>query len=100
MRQITQKEAIKIYNSKVWKKWSDFKKVKVQLFQNSLLMDFSEFHRAVEKILDRPVYTHEFGLNRTGLIQEFLGIKKAPTFNEILDLIPNYLKTIIITKET
>ena len=95
MRQITKAEAIRIYRSKVWEKWSNDKIVKHQLLQKRLMMDFSKFHEAIEKVLNRPVYTHEFGLNYEGLIQEWLGTKKAPTLEEIINLIPEEKRIII-----
>jgi len=34
-----------------------------QLFEEILVVNFSKLHEGVEKLLDRPVWTHEFGLN-------------------------------------
>jgi len=34
-----------------------------QLSENMLLVDFGDFHKGVEELLGRPVWTHEFGLN-------------------------------------
>jgi len=34
--------------------------VKFQLFQDCLAIPFDRFHAAIEKVLKRPVYTHEF----------------------------------------
>lgn len=41
-----------------------------QIKEDILLTTFSHFHEAMELLLGRPVYTHEFGLNRQKLIQE------------------------------
>lgn len=51
---------------------SDDKKVVgyYQLINNILLIPFGEFHEALEFLLGRPVWTHELGLNREGLIEE------------------------------
>ena len=57
-------------------------------------MPFSVFHEAVEKVLDRPVWTHEFALPER-LRAEMLGERSAPTFKEILDLIPAEKKIVI-----
>jgi len=38
-------------------------------------MDFSEFHKATEKALQRPVWTHEFAKPNI-LIQEFFKLRK------------------------
>jgi len=59
-------------------------------------MPFNVFHEAVEKTLNRPVYTHELGLNQKGIIQELFNNKKPPTFEEILNLIPKEKQILII----
>lgn len=41
-----------------------------QLFEPILLVDFGAFHSGLEKLLGRPVFTHELGLNYGGLKQE------------------------------
>ena len=88
MEQLTKKQAVSLYESGEWKDWSDGEIVKVQLFQDFLCVPFDRFHEAIEKVLNRPVYTHEFGLNYKGIIAEYLGERPAPTFQEILDLVP------------
>ena len=87
MKQLTQKEAVSVYDSGVWKNWSNEEIVKFQLFQDRLCVDFSRFQEAMQNVLGRPVFTHEFGF-RDDLIKEYLGIKEAPTFEEIINLIP------------
>lgn len=69
--------------------------VRLQLFQERLCMDFSRFHKAIEKVLGRPVFTHEFGVNYEGIVEEYLGTKKAPTLDEIIDLIPEEKRIIV-----
>jgi hypothetical protein len=41
-----------------------------QLQCDILLVDWDTFHKAVEHLLDRSVWTHEFGLCREELIKE------------------------------
>ncbi len=41
-----------------------------QIFEEILLVKFDLFHKGIEKLLDRPVFTHEFGLNYKGLEEE------------------------------
>lgn len=43
---------------------------KYQLFEPILMTSFSLFHEGVEKMLDRPVFTHEFGMNLKELKEE------------------------------
>lgn len=87
MEQVNKEQAMAIYESEIWKKWNDEEIVTFQLFQNLLCMDFSRFHKAVEKVLDRPVFTSEFG-DADSLRKEYLGEKEAPTFQEVIDIIP------------
>ena len=87
MRQFNKEEAISIYESKIWEQWSPEDIVAIQLFQNRLLVPFDKFHEAIEKVLDRPVWTHEFA-DQNRMIEEYLGIRSKPTFEEILNLIP------------
>ena len=95
MKQLTKEQAIKFAESGIWKDWTDEQIVRFQLFQRKLCMDFSRFHKAVEGVLNRPVYTHEFGLDYDGIVKEYLGVKKAPTFDEIINLIPEEKRILI-----
>ena len=98
MKQLTEKQAIAFANSGVWKEWTDEQIVRFQLFQKKLCMDFSRFHQAIEAVLERPVYTHEFGLNYDGIVKEYLGAKEPSTFQEIIELIPEEKRLIITTE--
>ena len=94
MDQITQDQAIKIYKSGIWENWTDEDIVKFQLFQKFLAIPFYRYHEAMEKVLGRPVFTHEFAYSDI-LIEEYKKDRPAPTFQEIIDLIPKE-KLIII----
>jgi len=96
MKQLSEEEAILIYESGKWKDWSDRALVGFQLFQRRLCMPFDVFHAAIERVLDRPVYTHEFGLNWDGLVAEYLGKAKKPTLKEIIDLIPEEKRIVVM----
>jgi len=98
IKQLTEEEAIKCAESGIWKNWSDDEIVRFQLFQRRLCMPFSVFHRAVEKVLGRPVWTHEFA-NPELLREEYLGLRNKPTMEEIINLIPKRKRIIILTKE-
>jgi hypothetical protein len=41
-----------------------------QLKEDYLLGSFGHFHESIELLLGRPVWTHEFGINREALLQE------------------------------
>lgn len=86
-KQLTKEEAIGIYDSQVWKDWNAEEIVKLQLFQECLCVPFGVFHEAVESVLGRPVWTHEFAF-ADRLREEYLGNHPMPSFEEICALIP------------
>lgn len=88
MKQLTQEEAVALHDSKAWEAWSHHDRAAFQMGQDRLCMPFAVFHEAVEKTLGRPVYTHEFGLNRAGLTKELLGEAAPPTLEEIIGMLP------------
>lgn len=95
MKQLTSQEAIAFAESKVWHDWNHEQIVRLQLFQDKLCVPFNQFHEAIEAVLGRPVYTHEFGLNWNGIVAEYLGTRSAPSFDEIIALIPEEKRVII-----
>lgn len=87
MRQLTEKQAILFHESGIWKDWTHEQIVRLQIFQNRLCVPFNKYHEAIESVLGRPVYTHEFAYN-DALVLEYLGEKPSPSFDEIMSLIP------------
>lgn len=87
MKQVTQEQAISLHDGKFYEGLTAREKVEFQLFQDRLCMPFGVFHQATEEVLGRPIFTHEFAF-RDSMIKEFLGEKSAPTFEEIMNLIP------------
>lgn len=87
MPEITREVAVEIAKSGMWKDWTDDEVVRFQLYQDRLCMDFSRFQEATEKVLGRPVWTHEFA-NPENLRAEYEKKKPAPSFDEILAMIP------------
>lgn len=88
-------KAIKLAESNWWIGKDPKEVAMFQLFIAELCMDFSAFHEAIEKALGRPVFTHEFGLNYDRLCKEILGEKAAPSFEEIMNLIPEEKRLLI-----
>lgn len=41
-----------------------------QIMEPVLMCEFSDFHKGIERLLGRPVWTHEFGVNMDGLREE------------------------------
>jgi len=95
MEQLTTEQAIAFAESGAWKELDNEQIVRFQLFQSKLCMPFTRFHEAIEKVLDRPVYTHEFGLNLNGIKEEYLKTKQSPTLEEIINLIPKEKRMVI-----
>ena len=94
VEQLTKEQAIAMYDGGEWKTWDAEQIVKFQLFQDKLCVPFDKFHEAIEKVLGRPVWTHEFAFHDL-LVREYLGIRPAPTMQEIIDLIPAEKRIVI-----
>lgn len=93
---MTKGEALKLYESGFWKEMSYKSRAIFQIFEDRLCMPFDVFHEAVEKTIKRPVFTHEFAVNREGIKAELLKGKKAPTLKEIIEMIPKDKKILIV----
>lgn len=94
IKQLSKKAALALGESKFWESLSFEQRARFQLYQNLLCMPFDVFHEAVEKTLGRPVWTHEFA-NQKSLQKELEGLKKAPTFDEIMNLLPRNILIIM-----
>ena len=97
MKQLTEQEAIAFHDNKLYENMSSKERAQFQLAQDRLCMPFDVFHEAVEEALGRPVWTHEFALNRQGLIKELNGDQEPPTFEDIINLIPEDKRVIVVT---
>lgn len=95
MLELSKDKATELCDSGWWGGLSARQIAGFQLFADRLCMPFSVFHEAVEEVLFRSVWTHEFGLNPDGLRMEFLGHKSAPTMDEIMELIPAEKRIIV-----
>ena len=96
MDQLTKEQAIAFHDSNAWETMSYEERAKFQICQDLLCMPFGVFHEAIEKSLGRPVYTHEFGLNHKGLKDELLNGANPPSLTDIINLIPEEKRVIII----
>ncbi len=75
-RELTVDEAKALFDSGWWKKMDASEAAHLQLHQDRLCMPFGDFHRAMQKLLGRPVFTHEFAV-RDALIAEADGKREA-----------------------
>lgn len=92
---IGKEKAKELASTNWWELCSHREIAEFQLFTKELVCPFEVFHKAVEESLNRPVWTHEFGLNYEGICKEFLGERTAPTMREIIDLIPEEKRLIV-----
>ena len=93
---MTKEQAIKLFESNFWEDMSQREIAEFQLLESRLCMPFDIFHKAIEEALGRPVYTHEFGLDREGLIEEFYGARPRKTLEEIINMIPEEKRIVLI----
>lgn len=93
-KQLTTEQAIAMADSGVWKEWTAEQVVGFQLFQENLCMDFNHFHKCVQEVFGRRVFTHEFAFHDE-LVKEYLGAKETPTFEDIINLIPKEKRLVI-----
>lgn len=92
---ISREAAIKLCESNWWEGKSHREIAEFQLFTKELSVPFNVFHEAIEKSLGRPVFTHEFGLAFDYIVDEFLGNAPAPSFEQILSLIPEEKRILV-----
>jgi len=95
MKQFTKEQALDFAENRRWEGMNYNEIAAFQLEQNLLCMPWAVFHEAVEKALGRPVWTHEFGFNQEGLKQELAGACAAPSFADVLDMIPEDKQIIV-----
>ena len=98
MKQFTEEQAKRFYESGVWKTWSKEQIARFQLYQDILCVPFKVYHEAIENELGRPVWTHEFAFPNL-LRQELEGKRNKPTFEEILCLIPAEKRMVIFMEK-
>jgi hypothetical protein len=93
---MTSEEAIAKAKTQWWKEKTPEEIVAFQLYEDKLCMDFGDFHKAVEDALGRGVFTHEFAYS-DNLKREFEGKVDAPSFADILGLIPKDKRVIVVS---
>ena len=93
---MTKEEALKLIDAKWWVGKTYREIAEFQMAEERLCCPFDIFHEAVEKTLNRPVWTHEFGLDWEGLKKELYGERKPPCLLDILKLLPSE-KTVVVT---
>jgi hypothetical protein len=97
--ELTKDQAIAFYDSRAWEPMDYVSRAKFQMLQPLLCMPFTVFHEAIEKTLGRPVWTHEFGLNESGLKEELFHGAPHPSMQDIINLIPEDKRVVIFSSE-
>lgn len=85
--QLTKEQAIEMANSRSWEAMTPFERGFFQIRQDRLCMDVSAMNEGLAALLGRPVWTHELA-HPDQLWNEFLGISDRPTFEQILQKLP------------
>lgn len=67
---MTHAEALEKVATRWWEVATPQEIATFQLREDRLCCPFDVFQLAVESTLGRPVFTHEFGMNRDGLLNE------------------------------
>jgi len=93
---VTKEQAVKLAESGFWKDLTHRQIAEFQFNEPLLCMPFAVFHEAVEKTLGRSVWTHEFALAYDAIKAELMGERPAPTFAEILELIPAEKRVVLV----
>lgn len=99
-KQFTTEQAIAIYESKVWKEWTDEQVIRFQLFQQLLCVSFARFHGALEKVFRYP-FTQSAFIFHKGMVIEYMRRTEhdePPTFDEIVGYLPEELRNAILTE--
>lgn len=96
---MTKEQALALIETKWWEGKTARSICMFQMFEDRLCMPFDLFHQAAEGALERPVFTHEFGLNRDGLRKELLGERAAPSLEEIINLIPETKRVLFLVND-
>lgn len=91
---MTREEAIAFCESKKWQEMTNWEIAQLQFGEQYLCVPFSRFHEAVEWVLCRPVWTHEFvgEEGRQRLIDEMEGKRPKGTIQESFDMLVNLAK--------
>ncbi len=84
---LTKDQAIEMCQSNWWEGMPDRDVCVFQMHQRLLCLPFDIFVGLMERVLDRPVMTHEF-CDWEGMRRELMGERPSPTPQEIIELIP------------
>lgn len=93
---MTREQAIALCESNFWKDLTSRQIAEFQIMEERLCMPFEVFHKAIEQTLGRPVLRHELVENTQEIRDELFGSKAASTLEEIINMIPEEKRIIIL----
>jgi len=94
MEQYSKEKAIEMYKARWWEGKTAKEIVDVQLYQDKLCIEFAVFHKAMEEVLGRPVFTHEFA-DQKALQEEYEGKRQYDGIDaSIKRIVPEHVKII------
>ena len=91
---MTREAAIMLVETEWWKDATNDEIVAFQLYEDRLCMSFDRFQEAMQAVLGRPVYTHEFAWPQA-LREEREGKRPQRTLRDIIELIPEEKRLIV-----
>lgn len=93
---ITREQGIIYGKSQWWLNAPDTDIVGFQLFEDTLCMNFQDFHEATERVLEHPILTHQFGTDGVKVLRkEFRNKYGCPTISGIDRFVPKEFKEVI-----
>lgn len=93
---LTKEQAIILGNSKFYEELSDREIIIFQLLEGRLCMPLHVLHEALQRVLDRPVFTHK--MQPYLLLCEMFNLKSKTTMKEILELTPKDKQIVVVTE--
>lgn len=85
---IGRERAIALAKTEWWKGKTARDIAEFQMLTEELCMPFETYQEALAEAIGRPVFTHELALNFQGIAKELFDDAPAPSFEDILNLIP------------
>lgn len=85
---ISKEQAIELSAYGWWLDFSDEEAALMQFNQPLLCLPFDLFHEKFEKLMGRPVWTHEFASSNHDNLRDEMMTGRVATMKEIIDLIP------------
>ena len=94
---MTKQEALTKWETEWWEVAMANEIVAFQLYEDRLCLPFDKFHEAVEEVLGRPVFTHEFA-DQKRLCEEHQGVRDKGTPEELMSTLVDIGKPVVVVE--